>query len=58
MRLLMLVSVVCFLIALLGRLSVFDGVDVTAWAIGGLLAWSLDVLLSPWPLAYPPARRQ
>jgi hypothetical protein len=44
-RLLMVVAVICFVIALLGQLSVFNGVDVTAWALGGLLAWSTDVLL-------------
>jgi hypothetical protein len=44
-RLLMVVAVICFVIALLGQTSVINGVDVTAWALGGLLAWSVDVLL-------------
>ena len=56
MRLLMIAAIVCLLIALLGQLSVFNGVDVTAWAIAGLLAWAIDVALAPYPLAFPAHR--
>jgi hypothetical protein len=56
MRFLMLVAVICLVIALLGAASVLHGVNVTAWAIGGLLAWAVDVALAPYPLGWP-ARR-
>lgn len=49
----MLVAVVCLVIALLGAMSVLHGVNVRAWALGGLLAWAIDVALAPYPLAYP-----
>lgn len=45
MRLLMLVAVVCFTIALLGQINVISGVGVLAWALAGWLAWSIDVAL-------------
>lgn len=57
MRLLMLAAVICLVIALLGAASVLNGVNVTAWAIGGLLAWAVDVALAPYPLAFPTGRR-
>ena len=52
----MLIAVVCFVIALLGQLGTFSGVDVTAWALGGLLAWAADVALAGYAIAIP-ARR-
>jgi hypothetical protein len=59
MRLLMIPCIVCFIVALLGATDVVHGVNVTAWAIGGLLAWGLDVALAPYPLGWhtrrPPA---
>jgi hypothetical protein len=58
MRILMLISVVCFVIALLGKLGTFNGVDVIAWALGGLLAWAADVALAGVPLAFPVAQRR
>ncbi|MDE2104775.1 MAG: hypothetical protein KGL39_46490 [Patescibacteria group bacterium] len=43
MRLFIIAAIVCFVIALLGAIGAFSGVDVRAWAIGGLLAISLDM---------------
>lgn len=57
MRLLIIAAVVCFIVALLGATSVINGVNVTAWAIGGLLAWALDAVLAGYPLAVPARRR-
>ena len=57
MRLLMLVSVICFVIALLGAATVLHGVNVTAWTVAGLLAWAADVALAGYPLGIP-ARRE
>lgn len=37
-------SCVCFAIALLGAVSVFNGVDQNAWVDGGLLSFVLGVL--------------
>lgn len=45
MRVLMLLAVGCFLVALLGQTGVINGVDVLAWALGGWLAWALDAAL-------------
>jgi hypothetical protein len=53
MRLLMIAAVICFVIALLGQLAVFQGVDVLAWALGGWLAWALDVLLGGYVVTLP-----
>ena len=58
MRLLILIAVICLVIALLGATSVINGVNVTAWAIGGLLAWCADAALADYPLALPARRRQ
>jgi hypothetical protein len=56
MRLLILAAVICFVIALLGAVDVFSGVNVTAWTIGGFLAWSLDAALGGYPIAIPTRR--
>jgi hypothetical protein len=52
----MLVAVVCFAIALLGQASVISGVNALAWAIGGFLAWAVDVAVGGYMFAIP-ARR-
>jgi hypothetical protein len=54
MRLFVIAAVVCFVIALLGAVDAFHGVNVTAWALGGLLAWSLDAAVGGYVL---PLRR-
>jgi hypothetical protein len=56
MRLFIIAAVVCFAIALLGALGAFGGVNITAWALGGLLAWSLDAALGGY--AVLPMRRE
>ncbi len=44
MRILMIVAVVCFAIALLEQIAVING-NALAWAFAGLLAWAVDVML-------------
>lgn len=53
MRVFILIAVVCLAIALLGATGLVTGVDVTAWAIGGLLAWAIDSALGGYVLAVP-----
>lgn len=43
MRLFILAAIVCFVIALLGELAVFNGVAAFTWVTGGLLAIALDM---------------
>ena len=54
----MLISVVCFVIALLGAITVLHGVNITAWTVAGLLAWAADVALAGYPLGIPYGRRE
>lgn len=54
MRVLMFVSVVCFVIALLGQVDAIHGVNVLAWALAGWLAWAVDIAIGGYVL--PAAR--
>ena len=42
MGLIRLVAIVVLAIAFLGAAAVISGVDVRAWALGGLLAWCVS----------------
>lgn len=61
MRLLLLISVALFIIALICALipTAIAGAGVLVWTVAGLLAWALDVLLGGWvlPVAVAPQRR-
>ncbi len=37
---LLVAAIVCFVISLLGALSVFNGVDIKAWELGGFVAFA------------------
>lgn len=49
----MLIAVVALAVAFLGAIGAIQGVNVTGWAVGGLLAWAVDVLLGGYVFALP-----
>ncbi len=54
---LMLVAVICLVIALLGATTILSVHHVLAWFIGGMLAWAIDVMLTPYYDSVLGARR-